>query len=125
MRDDDRHRHEEIRLREAERRVTLANRNATVSKLVQIIYFLAGALGMLLLLRMILRLFGANPDNTFAQFIYNLSEPFYAPVANLFGTPKFGNSQVFEINALVAIAAYAILGWLVGRLVWLIGSRTE
>ncbi|MGL4618054.1 MAG: YggT family protein, partial [Chroococcidiopsis sp.] len=73
MRDDDRQRHEEIRLREAERRVTLASRNATVSKLVQIIYFLAGALGMLLLLRMILRLFGANPDNTFAQFIYNLS----------------------------------------------------
>jgi hypothetical protein len=33
MRDDDRHRHEEIRLREEERRVTLASRNATVSKL--------------------------------------------------------------------------------------------
>lgn len=125
MKDDDRHRHEEIRLREAERRVTLASRNATIGKLVQIIYFLTGALGMLLLLRMVLRLFGANPDNTFAEFIYNLSEPFYAPVANLFGTPKFGNSQIFEINALVAIAAYAILGWLVGRLVWLIGSRTE
>lgn len=125
MRDDDHHRHEEMRLREAERQVTLANRNATVSKLVQFIYFLTGALGMLLLLRMILRLFGANPDNTFAQFIYNLSEPFYAPVANLFGTPEFGNSQAFEINALVAIAAYAILGWLVGRLVWLIGSKTE
>lgn len=125
MRDDNRHRQEEIRLREEERRVTLANRNATVSKLVQIIYFLTGALAVLLLLRMILRMFGANPDNTFAQFIYNLSDPFYAPVANLFGTPKFGNSQVFEINALVAIVAYAVLGWLVGRLVWLIGSRTE
>ena len=55
MRDDDRYRHEEIRLREEERRLSLASRNATVSKLVQLIYFLTGALGMLLLLRMILR----------------------------------------------------------------------
>lgn len=79
---------------------------------------------MLLLLRVLLRLEGANPNNRFAQVIYSLSIPFVAQFANLFGTQTLGKAQVFEINTLVALAAYLIRGWLVARLVWLIGSRT-
>jgi hypothetical protein len=90
-----------------------------------VIYFLSGALGVLLLLRVVLRLFGANPNNEFAQVIYGLSNPFVAPFDNLFGNPVPGRSQVFETNTLVAIVAYALLAWLVGRLIWLVWSRTR
>lgn len=115
---------EEMRLRDEERRVAAANRNAAISRIVQIIYYLTGALAVLLLLRVLLRLFGANPDNQFAQFIYSLSNPFVGPFINLFGSSEIGR-QGFEVNTLVAIVAYAILAWLVGRLVWLIGSTTR
>lgn len=115
---------EELRLQEEERRIAAANRNATITRLVQVIYFLTGALGVLLLLRVFLRLFGANPNNEFAQVIYGLSHPFVDPFANLFANPVLGRSQVFDINALVAIVAYALLTKLVGRLIWLFGSRT-
>lgn len=115
---------EEQRLREEQRRIDAANQNALLSRIIQVIYYLTGALAVLLLLRILLRLFGANPDNQFAAFIYNLSKPFVVPFNNLFGTPELGR-QVFDINAIVAIAAYAILAWLIGRLIWLVGSRTS
>jgi len=123
MYDDHNQRDEQLRLQEEERRVAAANRNAAISRIVQVIYYLTGALALLLLLRVLLLLFGANPNNEFAQFIYNLSSPFVAPFDNLFGTPELGR-QVFDINSLVAIVAYAIVAWLVGRFIWLIGSRT-
>lgn len=122
--DDPNRRSEEMRLQDEERRIAAANRNALLSRLVNFIHFLTAALGVLLFLRVLLRLFGANPDNTFAQVIYSLSNPFVAPLNNLFGTPAFGKSQALEINTLVAIAAYAILAYLVGRLIWLLGSRS-
>lgn len=124
MNDDYNRRDEELRLQEEERRIATANRNAVISRIVQVIYFLTAALGVLLLLRVVLRLFGANPNNEFAQTIYNLSSLFVGAFDNLFGTPALGKSQVFDINALVAIVAYAIVAWLVGRFIWLIGSRT-
>ncbi|MBV9385600.1 MAG: YggT family protein [Chroococcidiopsidaceae cyanobacterium CP_BM_ER_R8_30] len=126
MRDDhDFRRNEELRLRNEERRIAAANQNAAITRLVQLIYFAVGALGILLALRVILRLFGANPDNQFAKVIHDLSNPFVAPFATLFGTPELGKSVVLDTNALVAIMAYAILAWLVGRLIWLIGSRAN
>ena len=121
--DDNRRRSEERRLQNEERRIAAVNRNAAVKRIVQLIYFSTGALGVLLLLRVVLRLFGANPDNQVAQVIYGLSNPFAAPFTNLFGNPILGR-VVFDINALVAIAVYALLGWLVGRLIWLVLSRT-
>lgn len=122
--DDYNRRSEELRLQEQERRIAALNRNAAITRLVQVIYFLTGALGVLLLLRVFLRLFAANPNNDVAQVIYGLSNPFVAPFSNLFGTPEFAGSHVFDINALIAIVVYALLTWLVGRLIWLVGSRT-
>ena len=121
---DDFNRNEEQRLREEQRRVDAANQNAIISRIVQVINYLTGALALLLLLRVLLLLFGANPNNEFARFIYNLSSVFVEPFDNLFGTPELGQ-QVFDINAIVAIAAYAILAWLLKRLIWLVGSRTS
>ncbi len=112
-------------MQDEERRITAANRNAAVTRIVQLVHFLTGTLAVLLLLRVVLRLFGANPNNQFAQVIYGLSNPFVAPFANLFKNPVLGKLVVFDINALVAVFAYALLGWLVGRLLWLVWSRTS
>ncbi|AFY81309.1 YggT family protein [Oscillatoria acuminata] len=110
---------EGIQLEEEERRIAEVRRRLALSKTNQVIYYLMGALGVLLVLRILLRLLGANPDNQFAGFIYALSSPFVTPFETLFTTPTFGNSA-FEFNALIAIAVYGLLTWLVIRLLELI-----
>lgn len=122
-RDPYQHDDEELRLQAEEHRHAVARWNDGITRVINIIYYLTGALGILLLLRIILSLFGANPENQFAQVIYNLSAPFVAPFANLFSTPRLGASQL-DVNALVALLVYALLAWLVARLVWIIGSRS-
>lgn len=62
----------------------------------------------LLTLRFVLSMFGANPGNAIANFIYNTSHPFVAPFYGLFNyTPQVGVVR-FEFEALVAIIFYTI-----------------
>lgn len=109
---------ERQRLQEDERRTEVSNQHLVVYRTIRIISYLVGALLVLLALRFFLRLTSANPDNTFASFIFGLSEPFVAPFTTLFATPPSPTgSVVFDINLLVAMAVYALLGWLA---VWLV-----
>jgi uncharacterized protein YggT (Ycf19 family) len=72
----------------------------------------------------VLRLFGANRENEFAQFINNLSAPFMAPFSTLFISPTSeGGGNIFDVNIVIAIGAYALLGYLVISLVKLIFNR--
>ena len=82
------------------------------------IYLLFGILEGLLGIRFVLGLFGANPAAGFAQFIYGITGPFIAPFVGLFGQPRFEGS-VFEFNSLVAILVYALIGWVLVKIVWL------
>ncbi|MBD0334322.1 MAG: YggT family protein, partial [Cyanobacteria bacterium Co-bin13] len=64
------------------------------------------------------------PDNTFAGFIYSLSQPFVAPFSTLFISPTFeGNTHIFDVNILVAMAAYLVLALLAVWLVRLLSNR--
>ena len=73
---------------------------------------------LLLIVRLVLALLGANPANAFANFIYTLSNPFVAPFRALLqvGTLKLGVAR-FDMETLVAIIVYTIVGWLVVRLI--------
>lgn len=114
---------EERRLEEEERRMAMAQRTHTLEKIINGVYFLVIALEVLLGIRWVLLLSGANPENQFARFIYTLSAPFVAPFSNLFTSPSFGAGRsVFDINLIVAIAVYALLAILVVRLIRTIGE---
>lgn len=119
-----RRRQEERRLLEEERRLEIARRQTLVNKVVNFIYYLVAALEVLLLMRFILRLSGANVENEFAGVIYAISQPFYAPFSTLFISPTWNsNRSVFDVNVLVAIAVYALLAWLVVRLIQILFSE--
>lgn len=79
----------------------------------RVVYFLIGALAILLAIRFTLSLLGANLGNVFADFIFGLSNPFVAPFLNLFNYQTALGTSRFELETLVAIAVYALLGWLV------------
>ena len=89
---------------------TKAEKLTLLDKFVRGVIYLVGALEVLLSLRFLLRLTAANPDNTFANVIYGLSQPFVDPFSTLFVSPTFnGSANIFDVNLLVAMAAYLAL----------------
>ena len=97
----------------AEHRMTVAER---------VIYLVGGILLALLAVRFLLSLFGANRSNGFADFIYSVTHPFVSPFFGLFSyKEQFGQSR-FEFETLIAMVVYAIVMWVLARLVT-IGSR--
>lgn len=100
-------------LQQEERRLKAAKRRAKFGWVRNTILLLVGALQILLGLRFFLRLAGANTENQFAQFIYNLSDPFIAPFSTLFISPvRGGGNFILDINVLIAMFVYSLLGWL-------------
>ena len=117
--------HQAVNLDEKKRSIAAANQNSAIGRIVNIVYFLFGALELLLAVRVIFQLIGVNAANGFASFIYGLSAPFVALFASLLQNPTLGTTAVLEVTTLIAMVVYAILAWLVGRLIWLTLSRSR
>jgi YggT family protein len=88
----------------------------------QLIWLLAGLLEALLALRFFLKLIGANAASPFAHLLYGVTGVFLAPFAGLTGTPASGG-LVLEISTVIAMIVYALLAWVIERLVWVIFYR--
>lgn len=101
-----------------------ATRNAGVFRFEQAIYLLFGLIEVLIAIRFALLALGANPRSPFAAAIYSISDIFVAPFTGIFGNPQLG-TNVFEPASLVAILVYALLAWLMGKLVWLLMGDTS
>mgnify|MGYP000885929596 CR=1 FL=1 len=93
-------------------------------KVTQLLWWLLGILEGLLALRFLFKLIGVNPANTFASFTYQLTDIFVRPFANLTGTPEAGN-MVFEFPTLIAMLIYALVGWALVKLVYLLFYRPQ
>lgn len=76
----------------------------------RVTYFLLAVLEVILALRLLFRLLGANTDNSFITFLYNLSHVFVAAFNGIFNDQALGRS-VFEISTLIAMLVYALIGW--------------
>lgn len=75
----------------------------------RIVYYIAGVIITLLVLRVILLLLGANQGSPFVDFIYSLSGAFAWPFFGIFSyQPSYGQST-FELSSLVAIIIYSLL----------------
>jgi hypothetical protein len=96
-------------------------RVATI-KLTQVIWLLFGLLEALIALRIGLRLIGANPANPFAALIYGFTDLFLWPFVGLVGAPAVGN-MVLEVHSLIAMLAYALLAWVLAKIVWVLLYR--
>ncbi|BAW97466.1 hypothetical protein NIES970_24180 [[Synechococcus] sp. NIES-970] len=109
-------------LRQEQKKIDAIKQNILFRRLENSVYVLVGLLEVLLMLRFFLRLSGANPENTFAKFIYNLSAPFVSPFSTLFISPvertdaTLGDN-ILDVNLLIAMIVYGLLCFLV---VWII-----
>lgn len=90
----------------------------------RIVYLLGGILLALLAIRFLLMLLGADKANGFANFIYSVSHPFVAPFFGLFNYQEQFGVHRFEYETIVAFVVYAIVIWILARLVTLGSRRT-
>jgi hypothetical protein len=77
-----------------------------------------------ILVRFVLKALGANPSAGFAQFIYGITAPLVAPFYGLFGNPA-AQGAVLELHSVVALIVYALLAWLLAKLVWILMGETR
>lgn len=115
--------HQAVNLDEKQRGIAKANQNSSVARIINIVYYLFGALELLLGIRLVLHLVGSNPANGFAYFIETLSAPFVSMFSTLVQNPIWDGVYVLEITTIIAMLVWAIVAWLVGRLIWLMASR--
>jgi uncharacterized protein YggT (Ycf19 family) len=99
-------------------------RRLAALRLSQVIYWIFALIEGLIAIRLVLRALGANPSAGFAQFIYGVTGPLVAPFINLFGNPTYQNS-VLELSSIVALIVYALVAWLLGKLVWILVGETR
>jgi hypothetical protein len=79
--------------------------------LTTIVSFLLGVLEVILGLRFVFRLLGANESSDFVTALYNFSHVFVAPFNGIFNDQTIGSQSVFELSTLVAMLIYALIGW--------------
>lgn len=94
-------------------------RRAQIGKLDQFIWLIFGAIEILIGLRIVLRLIGANPQAPFAQFVYGFSDIFLWPFYGLTATPGVDN-MVLEISSIIAMIVYAVIAWGLTKLLYLL-----
>jgi hypothetical protein len=96
-----------------------AERRQLLYKVTQLIELVFAVLEIVIGLRVILRLIAADPNNAFASLIYRLSYPWLQPFLGLTNNLSI-DGAILEVPAIIAMITYALIGWLIIRLVWLI-----
>jgi len=76
----------------------------------QIIWYVLGIIELLLLIRFLLKLFGANPTSLFAILTYTISTPFTIIFIDLFPSTVSG-AIIIEWSTLFAMLIYLIIAW--------------
>lgn len=74
----------------------------------QVIWYLLGAVEVLLAFRFVLKLLGANPSAGFSSFIYGLTYVFASPFLSVFRVTSVAGS-IFEWTTLLAMFVYWIV----------------
>jgi hypothetical protein len=75
-----------------------------------IVGFVVGVVDILIAARFLGKLLGASAQSAFVSFINTVSGPLVAPFQGIFGNAG-SKAYTFETADLVAIAAYAVIGW--------------
>jgi uncharacterized protein YggT (Ycf19 family) len=91
----------------------------TIYKITQLVWLLFGILEAMIGFRIALKLIGANPANWFTAFVYQLTDIFLWPFQSIIANPSV-QGLVLEISSFIAMLVYALIGWVVVRLIWLV-----
>lgn len=92
-------------------------RNFSASIIIFITNIIVGFVLVLISLRVILKLFGANPNTSFVQWVYETTNPLLSLFSGIFPSPVISNGFVVDFTSLFALIIYALLAYLIYQLV--------
>lgn len=92
--------------------------------LARVVWFAFGVIEVLLAIRFVLILFGANAEAGFVRLMYGVTDILMAPFATIFNTQRVAEAT-FEWSALVAIAVYALIAWGLTALISAVSPRVH
>lgn len=84
-----------------------------------------GLAEIILGLRVLFRLFGANAFNSFVNWIYQTSDTLMSPFRGLFPSVNISHGYSLDISALFAMLIYAIAGYVILALLGLVPTPTR
>lgn len=96
-----------------------------IDKLMDFLRWFATVLEVLLAIRFVLKLIGADPTNLFAGFLYALTDIVLSPFSTLVRSPSLHVNQAFEWSTLIAMVIYWLLFWAIIRFLRIIASPSE
>jgi hypothetical protein len=76
----------------------------------RVVWFVFGFIEILIAIRFVLKMLGANAEAGFAKLVNGVSDVLVSPFSTLFSTQSV-EGATFEWSALVAIAIYALIAW--------------
>ncbi len=100
-------------------------RRARSYKIEQALWLVFGIVEALLVIRLILRLLGANEGSSFVSGIYGVTAPFVGPFVGIFGVPRAEGGNVLEPHTVIAIVVYALVAWGLVKIAWLLFGETR
>lgn len=95
---------------------TPSTRRTIVSRVSQFVWLIVAVIVVLLAFRFALMLLAANPANTFASIIYNVTNVLVAPFATLLNAPAFEGGSVVDVASIVAMVVYILVAWVLLQL---------
>lgn len=87
-----------------------------------VVYLILGIVETLLVIRFILKLLAANPGAGFSSLIYNITDPLVALFQGVFPNAQ-ARGSVVDLAAILAIIVYALVAWVIVRLIWITQRR--
>lgn len=88
----------------------------------RIVWFVFAVIEILIAIRFVLKLVGANASAGFVQLIHGISDVFMLPFNAILGVQRVSGAT-FEWSALVAIAVYALIAWGIVSLIAVVSPR--
>lgn len=87
----------------------------TKNFLIHIINWLFNTIALLIILRIILKFFGAN-ITPFVRWVYATTDPLLKPFIGMFPSPQLSGGFILEFSALFALMIYAIIAYFITEL---------
>ncbi len=94
--------------------VAVKSKVSSTQTISYLIYYIFGALEILLAFRLVLKLLGASMASPFVNMVYGLSRLFIMPFEGIFRravTQGIETTSVLEPSTIVAMIVYALLAW--------------
>ncbi|MDO8530407.1 MAG: YggT family protein [bacterium] len=86
------------------------------------VYYALWIIEIILFLRFLLKLLGANPVNEFISFLYSISGVLMGPFTDMFGVSAV-NNMVLEPSILIAMVFYAIVAYVLVTFLRMLGPH--